>query len=379
VAAPKLPEVSKHGGDSGAADSLDEHLLFEYMFKLQFPETCRGKKLVQWPGGFSGYGSQISILFRSFVNGMLSGHTTVVGHGYHGRHPYVARARCPKRTITECVYRKLSNCSARDGPRLDSDSEDCSGWTMDAFNALGVRAGLKNKHSIFWYTSKMLRWLLEPNAALRAEVQRQRSKHFRNTGEKTICVHIRHGDRKESAQYGDEEYAAVINQAMYNYGFERIWMMSDDPKSYENIPALAHLPVEYLPLEYFAVVNYTGTRQHAANIVKDSQKYNPAEGITWDEALLFSAMFEIWVENCEGFIGNFKSSFPTLIYFLRQASKPFEFHFDMDKGTTPSVCMNHMHRLPMGHITHHRSGGVRGNSSTGWGKIPVWLQQKWWV
>eukprot|EP00466_Bigelowiella_natans_P014391 jgi/Bigna1/85274/estExt_fgenesh1_pg.C_30122 len=234
---------------------------------------------------------------------------------------------------------------------------------------------------------------MTPNEDLQKHIDIFREKFFpRISGEKSLCVHVRHGDRKESKQYPDEhrksvrshtvqsplefemiKYAAIVNQAIYTHGFNRIYLMSDDPESYKNLRALIRPPISTIPQEYFAVVNYTGNRQHAANIVWERQKYDPEKGVSWDEALLFSAIFELWIENCEGLIGNFKSSFPSIMFFLRLADSPFEFHYDMDKGGTPSLCLNHMAPLPMGHITDIHGVKILGNSSTGWKSKPLWL------
>lgn len=354
-----------------ASSDPDVERFVAYMQRLQFPERCQ-KDFVGWGGSFAGYGSQIGMLFRHFINGLLLGKTTVVAPGYHGKHPYVSRKRCKKALIKGCVYGELSNCTLRRGRRIKApDPSECDTWTRRAFNDMGERAGLAKRHSIDWYARHALRWLLDPLPELEAFTTQLGDKHFSHT-EKTLCVHVRRGDRKESAQYRNEEYAAVINQATFLHGFGRVFLMSDDPHAQETIPKLIRLPVGSIPLDYFAVVNYSMPRgrQHAANIVFERQKYDPERGVTWDEALLFSGIFELWAKRCDGLVGNFKSSFPSIIYYLKQ--DPFEFFYDMDKGAQPSVCMNHMSQLPRGHLTHPFSGQVQGTDATGWAKKPIW-------
>ncbi|GAB5355590.1 hypothetical protein AAMO2058_000218700 [Amorphochlora amoebiformis] len=387
---------SEHKSMSEKEDIIRLHA---YLHSLQFPKSCENRGLVHWAGGFSGYGSQISILLRTFVNAVIGGYTTIVGGGYHGKHSYVSRERCNNRTITGCIYKELSSCyrPIRGTRRVVVDPEDCRGWTPGNFTKIASNAGIMRGYPINWYVSQMLRWLMTPNEALRIEINRLVSKHYPDQPKYTwkmppagsgippgrlnltLCVHVRHGDRKESSQYPDSKYAAVINQAVMSHGFGRVEMMSDDPVSYTNLQKLVKVPISFLPLSYFAVVNYTGSRQHAANIVWERQIYNRSNGVTWDEGLLFSAIFEIWTQKCDGLIGNFKSSFPSILYFLRMAYKPYDFVFDMDRGTGPSICINHMAPLPWGHLTDPFGRSIQDIKAKGWGGVPKWNEEtRWW-
>ena len=307
-----------------------------------------------------GLGSQIHVSAMSLLEAVAANLTFVLPW----KSQYVAPSRCASQTWT-CTFQGVSACGESDVERARAaQPAGCSDRavfrTADAFSKKGCRfimrkqsqagafasswlgfrgiiqglrrrANIKGEYGSLFYFREAVRYLLRPNAKMRAFGQTLRSaiKGLPAGADlsRAIAVHVRQGeDRMRRPQYSTEEYAKIVHMKMQNQGgFKYVLLSSNKRSVYQEFPrALEKLRKGYraadfeiprvvsVPASFFAALG-DGNRETARAL----DGYDNAGG-EFDEMMVMVSQAYLFAQ-CGAFVGTLHHNIGQLVWELASA------------------------------------------------------------
>lgn len=299
-------ECGVRAAEAAKAEAQDSRSFQAVLHALQHPTECSSRRVVTFKDWRNGLGAQLSSIVGAWaaqLGKMGSFHPDAQTDGRLppllvplGGLRYANKARCAKRDLA-CYFTPMASCA----PPTATKSIRAAKTPAELASRVSADLHLSRPRDKWWLRKELTRYIFQPNAALRAMLQRVRSEmklmaprdrgpsvgdsagedsaKGQHAGEDSagahgaaasdalaidelVAVHVRRGDKRD---LGAKERGEPFSDAMYvsaalaladELGAKGFLLASSEPETLRRLPEMLRpRPTFVMPAHYFVQVS----------------------------------------------------------------------------------------------------------------------------